>query len=200
VFSTIGRDGRGPWEPSGLYTSESTISTFEDPPSAPPPAMDTAPAPARHDPATARRRTGGFKGSPETGIKGVPADKGRTSDSIPGGFDAWADADWATIRHRQKTLSPTQMLRAGPNGSRTTAGKTLLEPPGKAQLTLRKLKGPTLEAALPSGDGRLHDIWRRNYFKQLKNKPYKRWSSENKRGTTTVMMEKKNRIAVSSRG
>jgi pimeloyl-ACP methyl ester carboxylesterase len=115
-------------------------------------------------------------------LKGVPADK--QADLIPPGvFDAWAEATWATDPEASKHSPP--MLRAT-NGvgedSRNTwsAGKALYDP--------GKITVPTL-ILHAEWDADLPSYLAQNYFKRLKNTPYKRLI-ELSEGTHTVMMEK----------
>lgn len=115
-------------------------------------------------------------------LQDVPADK-QANLIPPGVFEAWADATWATDPETSKQNPPA--LRA-PNGviedSRNYwgAGKALYDPGNITVPTL--LLHAEWDADLPS-------YLAQNYFKQLKNAPYRRLI-ELSEGTHTVMMEK----------
>jgi pimeloyl-ACP methyl ester carboxylesterase len=112
----------------------------------------------------------------------VPADK-QANLIPPGVFEAWADATWATDPEASKQNPP--VLRA-PNGviedgrNYWSAGKPLYDP--------GKITVPTL-LLHAEWDADLPSYLARDYFKQLRNAPYRRLI-ELSEGTHTVMMEK----------
>jgi pimeloyl-ACP methyl ester carboxylesterase len=164
----------------GLYTSEHNAKVDRLVLYAPqwirtePPAADLPPLGAY--------RLVSMESARERWLKGVPADK--QADLIPPGvFEAWAKATWATDPEASKHSPP--MLRAS-NGvtedgrNYWSAGKPLYDP--------GKITVPTL-ILHAEWDADLPSYLAQNYFKQLKNTPYKRMI-ELSEGTHTVMMEK----------
>ena len=139
--------------------------------------------PPRRQPAAARRLSAGLQDSAkERWLKGVPADK--QADLIPPGVSTPGPTRPGRPIPKSSKHSPP-MLRAT-NGvgedSRNywSAGKALYDP--------GKITVPTL-ILHAEWDADLPSYLAQNYFKQLKNTPYKRMI-ELSEGTHTVMMEK----------
>jgi pimeloyl-ACP methyl ester carboxylesterase len=138
--------------------------------------------PAANQPPLGAYRLVSKDSAKERWLKGVPADK--QADLIPPGvFDAWANATWATDPESSKHSPP--MLRAT-NGVGEDSRNYWSA--GKAQYDPGKITVPTL-ILHAEWDADLPSYLAQNYFKQLKNTPYKRMI-ELSEGTHTVIMEK----------
>jgi pimeloyl-ACP methyl ester carboxylesterase len=144
-----------------------------------------APAPAA--PGAAPPQLGAYRlvskaSAKDRWLKGVAEDK-KAGLIPPGVFEQWADATWATDSEANKQNPP--MLRA-PNGVLQDVNTYFAA--GKPHYDPGKITVPTLlihaewDAALPSYQAQ-------DYFKTLRNAPYRRFV-ELSEGTHTVMLEK----------
>ena len=168
---------------SGSYTSEHNDKVSKLVLYAPQWIRNEPPAPvAANAPPMGAYRLVSKESAKARWLKGVAADK--QADLIPPGvFDAWADATWATDPEASKHTPP--MLRAT-NGVGQDSRNYWSA--GKAQYDPGKITVPTL-ILHAEWDADLPSYLAQNYFKQLKNTPYKRMI-ELSEGTHTVMMEK----------